>query len=74
MNDEAWAGIGALGLVGLLALYLAFHFPKQRWPRVIAVTAGGALVSILLGETSAIGPILLTGLVLTMCSVAATSK
>lgn len=71
MTDELWAWVGMLGAAGVVSLMLAFRLPKQRWPRVMAVTAGGTIASILCGETSAIGPILLTGLILAICSLTA---
>ena len=71
MTDELWVWGGALGLLGIVAACLAFHFRKQRWPRVIAVTAGGAILAILTREPGAVGPILLTGFILTICSAAA---
>lgn len=64
----------SLALTGIIALYLIFRFPSQRWPRAIAVTAGGAIVSLFFGETSALWPILLTGGILTVVSAAAQSK
>lgn len=71
MTDNFWGWIGVLGTLTIVALYLAFHFSKQRWPRVIAVTTGGAIVSILIGETSAVAPILITGVILAVGSAAA---
>jgi hypothetical protein len=70
MTDELWIWVGVLGLLGIVAVCLAIHFRTQRWPRVIAVTAGGAIVSILVGEPGAVDSILLTGLILTVGSAA----
>lgn len=70
MTDNLWVWVGALGIVGIVALYLAFHFSKQRWPRALAVTVAGAIVSLLIGDASATIPILLTGVILTVCSAA----
>lgn len=71
MTNNFWVWIGVLGTVTIVALCLAFHFSKQRWPRVIAVAAGGAMVSILIGETSAVAPLLITGVIMAVCSATA---
>ena len=67
MTDE----LGALGLFGIVALCLALRFRRQPWPRMLAVTAAGAILSILLGEPSARDPILLTGIILAIGSIGA---
>lgn len=70
MTENLWVWVGALGIVGIVALYLAFRFSKQRWPRALAVTVAGAIVSLLIGDASATIPILLTGVILAVCSAA----
>lgn len=74
MADIAWYWLLSLALIGISALYLVFRFPSQRWPRAMAVTCAGAIVSLFFGDASALWPILLTGGILTIGSAAAQNK
>jgi len=74
MANVAWYWVISLALIGMIALYLIFRLPTRRWPRAMAVTAGGAIVSLFFGNASALWPILLSGSVLTICSAAAQGK
>lgn len=71
MANVAWHWVISLALVGIIALYLIFRLPTQRWPRAMAVAAAGAIVSLFSGDASAFWAILVTGSVLTICSAAA---
>jgi cytochrome bd-type quinol oxidase subunit 2 len=74
MANVAWYWVVSLALAGIIALYLIFRLPTQRWPRVMAVTAAGAIASLFFGDASAFWPILLSGSVLTICSATAGHK
>ena len=74
MANIDWYWVVSLALIGTIALYLIFRLPTQRWPRAMAVTAAGAIVSLFFGDASALWPILLSGSVLTICSAAAQRK
>lgn len=74
MAEVAWDWVLSLAVIGIIALYLIFRLPGQRWPRPMAVTAGGAIVSLFFGDASALWPILLTGGILTVCSAVAQRK
>lgn len=74
MTSMVWVWASVLGSLGVIALYLAFRLPMQRWPRVIAVAAGAAFVSVLMGETGAATAILITGMIMGIASAAATRK
>lgn len=74
MTDVLWHWVLPLALVGMGAVYLIFRLPGQRWPRPLAVTAGGAIVSVSWGDTSALGPILITGVILTIGTAASARK
>jgi cytochrome bd-type quinol oxidase subunit 2 len=74
MTDLPWHWLLPLALMGIAALFLVIRFPGRRWPLPIAVTAAGAIVSILAGESSALFPILLTGVILAVCAAASGRK
>jgi len=74
MANIDWYWIVSLALIGIIALYLIFRLRTKRWPRAMAVTAVGAIVSLFFGDASALWPILLSGSVLTVCSAAAQRK
>lgn len=75
MSDVRWYWILALGLTSCVAIVLALRFPARRWPRPLAVSAVGAILSMMFfdddGTTRAI---LLTGLVLTIGTAASERK
>ena len=78
MTEVRWYWVAPLALIGIVALCLIFRFRNKHWLRPIAVTAAGAIFS-LFWETrsednSALGPILLTGLILTVTTAAAGRK
>jgi len=73
MDDHSY-WVLSLTLIGVVALYLMFRFRGQRWPRVMAVTAAGAMLSMFVGDGSATSPILLTGLILTIGSASSARK
>lgn len=74
MENVAWYWVVSLALIGITALYLTFRLPTQRWPRAMAATTTGAIVSLFFGDASALWPILLSGSVITVCSAAAQRK
>lgn len=74
MADMQWHWVLPLALAGTVALFLIFRFPGQRWLRPAAVTVAGAMVSVLFGDASALFPILLCGIILTVCAAASARK
>lgn len=78
MHEVRWHWVVPLALIGIVAFCLIFSFRDQRWLRPLAVTAAGAILSLLWenvsGDTSALGPILLTGFILTITAVASGRK
>jgi len=78
MHEVRWHWVAALALIGIVAFCLIFCFRDQRWLRPLAVTAAGAILALfwegMSGDASALGPILLTGLILTITTVASGRK
>ncbi|WP_379677235.1 hypothetical protein [Massilia consociata] len=71
MMDARVYWVLLLALAGVVALCLAVRFRDQRWPRVIAATAVGAIVSLYIGDAGATRSILLAGVILAVGSAAA---
>lgn len=78
MNEIRWDWLAALALTGIVALCLILRFRNKHWLRPIAVTAAGAIFSLVWegtsGDRSALGPILLTGFILTIMTASAGRK
>jgi len=78
MTEVRWHWVAPLALIGIVALCLIFRFRDKHWLRPIAVTAAGAIFSLFWegtsGDSSALVPILLTGLILTITSAATGRK
>lgn len=65
----------ALALIACVSIVLIIRFPSRRWPRPLAVSAAGAILSAMLfDDAGATRAILLTGLVLTVGTAAAERK
>ena len=77
MTDIRWHWVAPLALIAIVTLCLIFRFRNKHWSRQIAVTAAGAVFSLfwegISGDGSALGPILLTGFILTI-SIAAVGR
>jgi hypothetical protein len=78
MTEVRWYWVAPLALIGIVTLCLIFRFRNKHWLRPIAVTAAGAIFSLFWESTSednsALGPILLTGFILTVATAAAGRK
>jgi uncharacterized membrane protein YjjB (DUF3815 family) len=65
----------ALALIACIAIVLIVRYPARRWPRPLAVSAAGAILSMTVsGDAGATRAILMAGLVLTVCTAAAERK
>lgn len=75
MSDVRWYWILALALTFCVAIVLALRFRERRWPRPLAMSAVGAILSmVLFDDDVATRAILLTGLVLTIVTATAERK
>jgi hypothetical protein len=78
MTEIRWHWVAPLALVAIVTLFLIFRFQNKHWLRPIAVTAAGAVFSLLWegisDDSSALGPILLTGFILTITTAAVGRK
>lgn len=78
MTEIRWHWVAPLALIAIVTLCLIFRFRNKHWLRPIAVTAAGAVFSLfwegISGDSSALGPILLTGFILTITTAAVGRK